>query len=583
MARPDIEAVIGANEAGFIAAMNRVRSSSRQTSQGLKADFSTIASGFARLNGLLAGLGVAFSLQSVVDTVKSIGDIADVADRVGVTTAALQEMRHAAEMNGSSFDAMDKALRVFAVNVAEAANGQVSTFSKVLEANNVSLRNAEGQLRSTQDILYDYANLVAGASSEHDRLLLAQTAMGPVGAELIGILSQGADGFRENAQAARELGVVLEEDVIRAAQEMADSFDAYMASASAAMKGFVVTVLDGAAKTIQALQHMSAMMDQAARGRQTAEAIGALAGKSPDDIAAISGSARQKRIRDAILQSMAEGRTNQSLPSLRDSMLSTQVQETVIPSLAPAKSGGGAKAKREERDAAAELIAKLEEELTLVGQSDTAKRVSNALRQAGADATQDQKDKIAELIGKIDEEAAAHKRAEEAIKAKTEAAEFFAQASLDAFSSIISGSEDAEDAIRKLGIQILNATAQALLLGSGPLAGLFGTSGGGGALTSLLGSLFGARAAGGPVTAGKIYRVGEQGPEYFRPNTGGSIIPNGADGDGGGGVVRVVIAPSEMFQVQVAETAGQVVAEYDKGRVSRLQSDQRELARRNRG
>ena len=36
----------------------------------------------------------------------------------------------------------------------------------------------------------------------------------------------------------------------------------------------------------------------------------------------------------------------------------------------------------------------------------------------------------------------------------------------------------------------------------------------------------GARAEGGPVNAGKLYKVGERGEEYFRPNVAGEIIPN---------------------------------------------------------
>ncbi len=35
----------------------------------------------------------------------------------------------------------------------------------------------------------------------------------------------------------------------------------------------------------------------------------------------------------------------------------------------------------------------------------------------------------------------------------------------------------------------------------------------------------GARAAGGPVDAGKLYKVGERGEEYFRPNVAGEIVP----------------------------------------------------------
>lgn len=41
-----------------------------------------------------------------------------------------------------------------------------------------------------------------------------------------------------------------------------------------------------------------------------------------------------------------------------------------------------------------------------------------------------------------------------------------------------------------------------------------------------IGNISGFRAAGGPVSGGKSYVVGEKGPEIFVPNTGGTIIPN---------------------------------------------------------
>ncbi|MFT4089279.1 MAG: phage tail tape measure protein [Asticcacaulis sp.] len=58
-----------------------------------------------------------------------------------------------------------------------------------------------------------------------------------------------------------------------------------------------------------------------------------------------------------------------------------------------------------------------------------------------------------------------------------------------------------------------------------------GQSGGSGSLATVLGDIFsgasksfsGARADGGPVTAGGSYLVGERGPEWFRPATSGTI------------------------------------------------------------
>ena len=54
----------------------------------------------------------------------------------------------------------------------------------------------------------------------------------------------------------------------------------------------------------------------------------------------------------------------------------------------------------------------------------------------------------------------------------------------------------------------------------------------GGFAASLGSSLFAGfsglfRADGGPVTAGQPYIVGERGPEWFVPNRGGTVLPNG--------------------------------------------------------
>jgi hypothetical protein len=58
-------------------------------------------------------------------------------------------------------------------------------------------------------------------------------------------------------------------------------------------------------------------------------------------------------------------------------------------------------------------------------------------------------------------------------------------------------------------------------------------SGIGGFFKSVIGGLFG-RASGGPVSNGKSYIVGENGPEMFTPNGNGNIARNNGDAGGGG-------------------------------------------------
>jgi hypothetical protein len=79
------------------------------------------------------------------------------------------------------------------------------------------------------------------------------------------------------------------------------------------------------------------------------------------------------------------------------------------------------------------------------------------------------------------------------------------------------------DMLRKMVAQALAANLNQYLFGSG-------IGSGGGLLGGALGSLFGStpgRAAGGPVSAGRAYIVGERGPEIMVPSSSGRIMPNG--------------------------------------------------------
>ncbi|MET8524106.1 hypothetical protein, partial [Nocardioides sp. NPDC004968] len=92
----------------------------------------------------------------------------------------------------------------------------------------------------------------------------------------------------------------------------------------------------------------------------------------------------------------------------------------------------------------------------------------------------------------------------------------------------------AEDVVKRLAASLAKAALQATLMGTGPLAGLFGTSGTNGATGGLFGafgSIFG-KATGGSVNAGQPYMVGERGRERFVPTVPGKIIPNNKLGGG---------------------------------------------------
>lgn len=90
--------------------------------------------------------------------------------------------------------------------------------------------------------------------------------------------------------------------------------------------------------------------------------------------------------------------------------------------------------------------------------------------------------------------------------------------------------------LKRLALSVMNEIARAAISGGINAAmggGGGGKSGSGGLLslgTSIAMALFGApgRATGGPVSAGRAYRVGERGPELFVPTASGRIEAAGA-------------------------------------------------------
>lgn len=69
-------------------------------------------------------------------------------------------------------------------------------------------------------------------------------------------------------------------------------------------------------------------------------------------------------------------------------------------------------------------------------------------------------------------------------------------------------------------------------------------------------SFGGARAAGGPVSFGKSYLVGENGPEMFTPGQSGNIIPNHAMGGGATYIIKGnLLTPEFWAQIQAGDIA----------------------------
>jgi len=139
-----------------------------------------------------------------------------------------------------------------------------------------------------------------------------------------------------------------------------------------------------------------------------------------------------------------------------------------------------------------------------------------------------------------------------------------------AVNSVVTGSKTMGQAFTQFATGVINDIAKiaekdviSAIFGAG--TGASGTGGGlGGSIAGLFSSatsFAGFRASGGDVAAGQGYVVGENGPEYFMPSQGGSILNQSQMGKMGANNVTVQMNVTTPNASSFRQNAGQMMAD----------------------
>lgn len=155
--------------------------------------------------------------------------------------------------------------------------------------------------------------------------------------------------------------------------------------------------------------------------------------------------------------------------------------------------GRGARAADTEAEAVDRVFARLQAERDLLLELDPVQREMIRLRGQLTGATGDQ-------IAQIEAEIAGNLRLEETLNIQRDLYDDLRLTASAAFDDLIFRGEALDDVLGNIARSLINAAAQATLFGEGPLAGILGTSGGGGIFGDLLGGLFPGKADGGRIS-----------------------------------------------------------------------------------
>ena len=201
----------------------------------------------SKLSKVLSGVGKAFAAAAAaagaaaVALTKALADCtkqaAEFADTVltestvtGIGADKLQEYMYAAELVDVSVDTLTKSM---AKNIKAMTTGSAEQ-EAAYEALGVATRDANGNLRDSQEVYWEVIDALGKIENETERDGLAMTLLGKSAQDLNPLIEAGADKMQELASKAHDAGYVMDKDTLDAFGNFDDQMQYLKVGATAA-------------------------------------------------------------------------------------------------------------------------------------------------------------------------------------------------------------------------------------------------------------------------------------------------------------------------------------------------------------
>lgn len=175
-------------------------------------------------NGSVAALGLATAaVTALIEGMKTLNNIAieyaaEADDLItksavtGLSTTLLQELQYAEPLIDVSVETITGSLTKLTTNMANAEGGNDALKEK-FEALGVSITDADGQLRSAQDVFFEVIDALGQMGNDTERDAAAMALLGKSAQDLNPLIKQGTAALQEYIEAADENYVLTEEQI----------------------------------------------------------------------------------------------------------------------------------------------------------------------------------------------------------------------------------------------------------------------------------------------------------------------------------------------------------------------------------
>lgn len=174
--------------------------------------------------------------ESAVSSAKNVGLYADdmntLSTQTGVATDTLQELKYMEDLVDVSLEQVTGSMAKNIKSMSKAKTGS-ATYVKAYERLAVSVTDANGNLRDSEDVYWDVIDALGNVANETERNSLAMTIFGKSAQTLNPLIAQGSAGINELKKEAQSVGAVLSQDTLDAMNAVNDQFDRLSAQSDA--------------------------------------------------------------------------------------------------------------------------------------------------------------------------------------------------------------------------------------------------------------------------------------------------------------------------------------------------------------
>ena len=181
-----------------------------------------IAGGFVAL-----AVAIAKAEKALIAMTKESAAFADniitLSMQTGQTTDQLQEFSYATELIDVSVDTLQGSLTKLTNNMQDTINGTGNAKAS-FEALGISVTDADGNMRSANDVFYETIDALGDVKNETERDAMAMDIFGRSAQDLNPLIIQGSETLKAYAQEAHNVGYVLDDEALSALGAVDDAY-----------------------------------------------------------------------------------------------------------------------------------------------------------------------------------------------------------------------------------------------------------------------------------------------------------------------------------------------------------------------